>query len=370
MKKISIFLQIILISCLIVGCSGDAESNVNKLEDNKYIKKLPEQIEDGEYIVCINDMELEINSITMMSEVPFHILSSEELSLSDVEVNIETDVPYEVAYVSSTYNTGMFPNYVCLEYSDFDWKNFRKLEASAEYKDIQEFDKMKKASDNEYTALSEEDFPNFYDNLYVIRFDTFEKEYEKQTVNNIDISVKGDKKTFDIGNIYMGIHAKDINAGEYKLHFNSAGRANYNILQNETGTISITNFQMEVKDDVVIKNIYLLNESDSIEVTEATVDIISDEGNFNFKWDEGKEIDLNKGSEVYLNLKVQDEKFVGKQAYSVNIYVNVEYEVDGEICETRMQVLCASKYDGQTLYAMYHDGLDMSGYFIDYLGKR
>ena len=134
-----------------------------------------------------------------------------------------------------------------------------------------------------------------------------------------------------------------------------------------TGIISMSSFEMEVKDDVIIKNIYLLNESDAIEITEANVDIISEEGSFNLKWEKGKDISLEKGTQVYLNFDVHDKKFEGQQTYSVNIYVNVEYEVSGEIYETRTQVLCGSRYDGQTLYAIYHDGIDMLDYFEEYL---
>lgn len=366
-KRVFIFLQIILVSSLIYGCSEKTESGAKQEEDNKYIKELPKQLNGDEYIICMNNMELEINTTTMMAEVPFHILSSEELSLSDVEVNIDTDVPYEVALLESTYNTGKFPEHICLQYNGFDWNRFRELESGAAEEETNEYMEIKKAVENEYNALSEEDFPSFYDNSYVIRFDTFEQEHERQTIETVDISVKGKANTIDMGNVYLGIPAKDINVGEYQLYFVSGGRAYYNILQDVTGTISMKSFEMEVKDDVVIKDIYLLNESDSIEITEATIDVISEEGSFNLKWENGKEISLEKDSQVFLNFDVHDEKFEGQQAYSVNIYINVEYEVDGEIYETRTQVLCGSRYDGQTLYAIYRDGLDMSSYFEDYL---
>ncbi len=367
MKRISIILQIILVCTLVFGCSEKTENGANKVEDNKYIKELPGQIKEGEYIICMNNMDLEINTSTMMAEIPFHILSSEELTLSDVEVNIDTDIPYEVALLESTYNEGKFAEYICLQYNGFDWKRFRELEYSVEEKEIQEYMEIKEAVEREYNALSEKDFPCFYDNSYVIRFDTFEQEYERQTIETIDISVKGNANTIDVGNVYLGITAKDINVGEYQLYFVSGGRAYYNILQDATGTISAKSFEMEVKDNVIIKNIYLLNESDTIEITEATIDIISGEGSYNLEWEKGKDISLDKGSQVYLNFDVCDKKFQGQQAYSVNIYVNVEYEVAGEIYETRTQVLCGSRYDGQTLYAIYGDMLDMSEYYEDYL---
>ena len=365
MKRIILFLQIVIVCTMIYGCSKENEKE-NNIENNKYIKELPNQIKEDEYIVCINDMELEINSVTMMSEIPFHILSTEELSLSDIQVKLDTDVPYEVVSLKSTYNTGKFPDYICLQYNKFDWKSFKELAVSSEKDDLEDYFNIKEEIDKEYKALEEEDFPNYYDNSFVIRLDTFEKKLERHVVDEVEISVKGNTYCVDVGNIYLGIQAKNINVGEYQLSFMSGGRANYNIWQDAEGKISISGFELEVKEDAVIKDIYLLNEAKTIELSEATIDISDGVVSFNSKWEKGKDIELQKGTKAFLNLDVCDENFKGKQSYSVNIYINIEYEVDGEIYETRTQVLCGSRYDSPTLYAIYYDGINMSEYYENY----
>lgn len=364
MKKIIISLQIIIMCICIFGCSDNKDKNI--VYNNKYIKEIPSCLDEGEFVICMNNMDLEINPNTMMAEIPFHIISTEKLSLEDIEINIDTSVPYEIAFLESTYNTGKFSEYICLSYNGFDWKYFKELESSYDELKIEEFKQMKEDISKEYEALSEKDFPTFYDNSYVIRFDTFEQEYERHEINTLEIFVKGSKSTIDIGKVYMGIPAKQINVGDYQLYFLTAGRAYYNIVQDATGIISLKSFEMQVKEDVVIKDIYLLNESSSIKIENVTFDIISDDGTFNLEWTEGKDISLEKGAQVFLNCDVHDEKFEGKQAYSVNIYINVEYEVAGERYETRTQVLCGSRYDSQILYALYVDGQNMSVYFEEY----
>ncbi len=363
------FLSFVLAACFLcitaAGCSDNSESGVNGNDNStkEYFKILPSAFTD-DYIVCINKMDLEIEkSSTMMPNFNFYVLSKEPLAEGDVSVNIDTDIPYKVFYSETTEYEGKFADYICLQYNNMDWNKLKEIENTS---DEEEFLAYKSKIDSEYESLSDKQFPQFYDNKYTVQFD-IEAIHAAEKINEIEVIIKDFSTIVDIGNInFLDYRSEKENVGDYDLSFNSAGCAGVNIAGNTDGLITVPPQGATVKKDIKIKNIYLLNESDTLSINKVDIDLMSEDANINQEWKKGEDFEIEKGTDVTFNFEIKDTKLAENQNYAVNIYILIEYEADGEMYVTSNQVLCETRFDGQTLYAMYKDNIDFRPYFEVY----
>lgn len=364
-KILSLVLAVCFLCLTAAGCSDNGSSGVNENDNSvkEYFKVLPSAFTDN-YIVCINKMDLEIEKgSTMMPTFNFHVLSKEPLADSDVSVNIDTDIPYQVFYNESTEYEGKFADYICLQYNKMDWNKLKKAENTS---DEEEFLAYKAKIDSEYESLSDEQFPHFYDNSYTVQFD-IKAINGTEKINEIEVIIKDFSTKVDIGTIsFLNYRSEKENVGDYDLSFNSAGCAGVNIAGNADGLITVPPQGAKVNKDIKIKDIYLLNESDTLSINKIDIDLMSEDANINQEWKKGEDFEIAKGTEATFNFEIKDTKFAENQNYAVNIYILIEYEADGEMYVTSNQILCETKFDGQILYAMYKDNIDFRPYFKVY----
>lgn len=353
------------------GNGGETGTVAEKGKETKYFEKLPSQYSVGdEPIICINRLNIDnYSGKTLRPGFLINILSMDELTNQDVKINIDIDTPYVLLHQSSEKVEGKFSDYVCLNYNDMDWAKFKELELDISEEGQVEFAKIKESIDTEYGAIDEEGFPEFYDNEFFVQFDMTGEMTENEEFRTVQIVIGEEKYNVDVG--YVGLmysyeSPSHEEYGEYDLLFTGVGRVGYNILQNKEGVIKLNGFEAVANKDVKIKNIKLMNARDSVKIDDVEVNILSEDITINRKWEVGKDIDVAKGSELYFDFSIKDEEFAKVQNYATNIYIQVEYEVDGKMCVNGVQALCESRYDGQTLYAMYKDGVDMSEYYYVY----
>lgn len=345
--------------CFCLSATGCSNNNDSKAEENnsstsEYFKILPSEFTD-DYIICTNNMDLEIaKNVTMMSSFKFNVLSKEPLTDSDVSVDIDTSVPYDIIYNETVETKGKFPDYVCLQYNNMDWKEYDKLMRNPES------DAFSKITE-EYGSLTDEQFPQFYDNTYTVQF-VNDKINAGEKINKMEVTVKGKKYNVDLGNIQF-VDYPEKNVGEHDLAFKSAGCAGVNIAGSKDGIIPIPPREATVNKDIKIKDIRLANKSDTISVNSVDIDLISDDATINQKWKKGVDFEIDKGTELTFNFKFKDTKFAENPNYAVNIYILVEYEADGKTYVASTQALCESRFDSHMLYAMYKDNIDFSSYF-------
>lgn len=369
MIKVKKFLSLLLTGyflCMIsAGCSdnGSGGASESSNTEKEYFEVLPSAFTD-DYIVCINKMDLEIEKgSTMVSAFNFNVLSKEPLSDGDVSVNIDTDIPYEVFYNETTEYEGKFADYICLQYNDMDRNKLRELENTA---DEEEFLAYKAKIDSEYASLPDEQFPHFYDNKYTVQFDT-KAINGAETINEVEVIINNFSEKVDIGTIsFLNYRSERENVGNHDLSFNSLGSAGVNIAGNADGLIAVPAQDATVKKDIKIKDIYLLNESDTLSINKVDIDLKSEDANINREWKKGEDFEIEKGTDVTFNFEIKDTKFAENQNYAVNIYILVEYEADGKTYVTSTQALCETRFDGQALYAMYKDNIDLRNYFKVY----
>lgn len=353
-------LCLILAACCLclsaTGCSNnDSKAEENNSSTTEYFKILPSEFTD-EYIICTNNINLEIglDLETMMSSFKFNVLSKEPLTDGDVSVDIDTNAPYDIIYNETVEAKGKFPDYVCLQYNNMDWKEYDKLMRNPES------DAFSKIAE-EYDSLTDEQFPQFYDNTYTVQF-VNDKINTVEKLDKMEVTVKGKKYNVDLGNIQF-VDYPEKNVGEHDLAFKSAGCAGVNIAGSKDGIISIPPREATVNKDIKIKDIRLANKSDTISVNSVDIDLISDDATINQEWKKGVDFEIDKGTELTFNFKFKDTKFAENPNYAVNIYILVEYEADGKTYVASTQALCESRFDSHMLYAMYKDNIDFSSYF-------
>lgn len=352
MIKAKKLLSFVLISCFVcitaAGCSGNDANNTDKNNETtkEYLKILPSAF-TNDYIVCTNKMDLEIEKgSTAVPSFSFNVLSKEPLAEGDVSVNIDTDIPYEVIYNETTEHKGKFDEYICIQYN----------KANSESID-------KSVIDSEYASLSDEQFPQFYNNQYTVQFD-INAINGGEEINEIEVIIGDFSVKEDIGTIsFINYRSEKENVGDFDLSFNSAGIAWVNIAGNADGLISLPPQDATVNKDIVIKDIYLLNESDTLSVNKVDIDLVSDDTSINQEWKKGEDFEIQKGTKATFNFEIKDAKLAENLNYAVNLYILIEYEADGEMYVTSNQVLCETRYDSQLLYAMYKDNIDFKSYF-------
>lgn len=346
------------------GCSNNDDSKEkdkdkeNNSSTSEYFKILPSEFTD-EYIICTNNMDLEdAKDWTMVSDFKFNVLSKEPLTDSDVSVDIDTNVPYYIIYNETVEAKGKFPDYVCLQYNNMDWKEYDKLKLDP---NDNAFLELTSKIAEEYDSLTDEQFPQFYDNTYTVRF-VPDKINAGEKIDKMEVTVKEKKYNVDLGNIQF-VDYPEINVGEHDFYFNSAGCAGVNIAGGKDGIISIPPRNATVNKDIKIKDIRLANKSDTISVNSVDIDLISDDATINQEWKKGVDFEIDKGTELTFNFEIKDTKFAENPNYAVNIYILVEYEADGKTYVASTQALCESRFDSHMLYAMYKDNIDFSSYF-------
>lgn len=221
-------------------------------------------------------------------------------------------------------------------------------------------------------SLTDKDaFPSFYDNSFNVQFDLDKNNrLVNESFSSADITIDGKTYTIDVGKVFFNNEYQSPaieEYGDYDLIFKTYGRMNYNSDQNKEGSISLSGFKMEAKKDIKIKNVKLMNSSKSLSLEQVDVNLVSEDETINQEWESGKDLCLPADSESLVDFTIKDSDFMKEQAYSVDLYMVIEYEVDGHIYRAETQALCESQYDSQTLYAMYKDHIDMRSLYNDYM---
>lgn len=365
--KIKRILSSILVGCLlcvaVAGCTDDKENNNSKTTntENKYLTVLPSAMTE-DYVVCMNKLDLEIvKETTMMPSFKFHILSKNKLSEGDVKVNIDTGNPYKVLEGTKTECKGKFEEDVCLQYNNMDWEKLEDAESTGNDEDYLEY---KANVDSKYDSLSDDNFPKFYDNEYSVQFNSFQI-YDTKEINEVEVKINDFSTKMDIGSITF-FEYESSNSGDNDLNMNSAGFAGVNIAGNTKGIIGIPAAEATTKKDIVIKDIYLKNSSDTISIDKVDIDLSSDDGDINQEWTKGEDFEIEKGTDVSFNFRFKDTKFAENLNYAVNIYVYIEYESNGKRYVAFTQAMCETEYISSMLYVMYNDNIDFTSYYDVY----
>ena len=264
-----------------VGCSKDNNSedtkknNDSHISDEKekeskdYFSQLPSSIEDGEYVLCVNENNQEIlKDITMNASIVFHVLSKEELNADDVNVEIETSNQFDLLKCESLFVNEKFDKNICMLYNDIDWELLRRLQMSSDSSKQEEFTKISNEIDSQYDSLNDEMFPKFYDNCFKVQFNVTDS-FKSEEINEMKVTVKGKEYNLNIGKmIFVDNYEEDVVSNV--LNFLGIGIMDYNFKPNKEGEILLPGGEIEAADNVTIKDIRLMNNDKNIDIDEVS----------------------------------------------------------------------------------------------------
>lgn len=368
-------LVLVMCTCF-VGCSNNESKEEKTNSDFQYMNKLPSPFtEDDAPVICVNKLNLEIiDGVTMDTGFTFHVLTKSPLDDNSLQMDIDIDTKYELIRSDPIECSGKFEDYICLQYNNMDWNYLKELELRANSEgasNVPGYEKMIKDIDTEYEKLNKDAFPHFYDNEFYCQFDPSKENMNKnESFSTINLTINGESYTVDIGNVYFNYTKKypqSSEFGDYDLQFDEIGRADYGISYNKDGIIGLDDYEMTANKDVKIKNIKIVNQSDEFSLDEVNFTITSDDIVMDQQWKKGEEIAIPAGSDIFVDFKIKDTEFISQPNYAVNVYLILEYEVDGAEYIADTQACCNTRYDSNMLYAMYKDKIDMISYFNDYL---
>ncbi len=383
-KKCTAFLlAATCLSAFAAGCSqgnkddssdtnSKAESGIVIKRESEYFKVFPGELKD-DYVICAGKADLEIiedideaadEDVLSDSSYNFSIISAEPLDDSDIKVEIDTNVPYTVSFWESVESKEKFEQDLCLQYNKFDGNN--------------NDERTEKRINAEYEMLTDDQFPHYYTKLCTVAFGREgsakeENEAEslyipaecfisEESINEMKVSVKGKAYDVNIGEIKFETNTEPGDDGENALSFesDSYGRTNLYTIDNG-GIISLTKYQADIKNDIIIKDIKLLNKSETLSLDEVSIG----EDYLDIReWKKGEDLELSKDSQVYFNFTFKDTAFEKIHDGILKVYLAIEYESGGKTY-TANEVLDfqCNIADPHMLYAIYNDNIDLESYY-------
>ena len=365
-KCISILLTAACLCVSAVGCSQEnekdtsntvstAESGTDTHVDAEYFKVLPGKLKD-DYVICPNKANIEIiRGQTTWSVYSFDIISAKPVEDSDIKVEIDTAIPYTLVIEDSVESNDKFEQDLCLYYNGFDQEKLNDIELHLAQKENAE---MLAKINEEYEKLTDDQFPHFYKRRCRVQF-LWSDDIPEQVIEQMEVTIKDKTYNIDIGEIKFEENPEKGDVGEYDLEFDSAGIGGYDIQTNESGIIYLPPFEASVKKDIKIKNIRLLNKSETISVDNVSIDIEDEDASFNQEWKKGKDLELSKGSKATFNFQIKDTASEKTLNYAVNIFMIVEYESGGKTYIAEAEADCESTLRPHVLYAVYNDNINI-----------
>lgn len=368
-KCISFLLSAICLCASAAGCSPNTDNDISGMVSNdvsetvangntEYFNVLPGELKD-DYVICPNKANLEIiKEYTMQPAYSFDIISAESLKDSDIEVEIDTNIPYYLIFKESVESKEKFERDVCLQYNGFDWKKYNDMELA----DQKGYTEMGAEITEQYDRLTDAQFPHFYIKRCNVQFDTSNLVGEP-IINELKVNVKGKSYNIDVGEIKFFENPSETgDFGEYDLAFDSAGIVGYDLEISKDGIISLPPREAEIKNDIKIKDIRLMNRSETISVDKVSINIEDEDASVNQEWKKGKDLELSKGSKATFNFEIKDTAFEKTLNYAVNIYIVIEYESVGKNYIAEIEADCEGTLNSHILYAIYNDNIDFGSY--------
>lgn len=339
-----------------------------------------------------NDMDLYYNSSSCEFDVIF--ISKEKLNRSDVKVELPVDVPYRAifdmclirqapdaytfmpegeAHVSFTYDT-------YLSYCGFDWaelgKKYQKAQdilTAPQYDEkpvarqeayqaaYDEYWESYQALWEEYIALDATRLPQFYPYLFNISIDmpSIEEEF---AFNTVDVTIKGETTTVDIGEIRL--HPSDaapVTRG-YSDFVEHAFVGSYSPV---TEYNNITNFPYDfvAKEDLVLTGFDIAY--GDVECAEINIRIAGSTKTADFVWDGKSSVEVPKGSQVSILTMITDDRML-EHGFSFHFRPHLTFEADGMQYECGCTFWLYDEIDTYEEYAKYFQDVDTDSFYEDF----
>ena len=315
------------------------------------------------------------------------VLSKHPLDYHDCSVTMPIRTQYtvsarEVPVLARPQSTaedgsGAFPYYLYEIYRGTDWKALKKMIKDSNRALTPELTEQIRAVQDQYLSdfnqLTANELPSFY--TYEIEI-SFPDSYSGNTVYD---------ESCDSIELHLGDFESVLEGGSFEIHGSPLPLEPYRpdsscvgcqqlIMNNGTviypfskGIASVDEVMgLEILEDLTITG-FTFHES-RFEILKLSVAISSESGNaMDFLWDGVSPIRLHAGDQVMLSAVVRDPAWTeNTYEYAARLYPILRYEC-GEEKGTSFGEYYVTYYpDPWETYAVWFDGLDISGYYKDY----
>lgn len=351
----------------------------------------------GIYTSCEN-YDVRIYPINLSQSFIFYIMSEEPLP-EDVKIEADTDIAcqgYIEERAAEQINEQTFPYYLYACYRGMDWNQLaqkhQELEAAYEAEEkaknegaeeavLQQLETERERLEKEYQDLRDEyaeDYRLYLDGentaqpfhwyIATVNFNT-EKLTENKTIHELKLSAGEWTASVPIGNLEI------ICDKENQIAFSGKGiqqrmqamggfvTAPWGTENQRIGSL----MQIQAEENIVLKQLYMYNsETDSPnEIAQAEIILQTDGGTQEFVWKEGDDILVRSGERVSFDILLRDSKMTEAE-YGTKKILILEYELNGELCYTKMEMDLTRERMPWEVYAWRFQGINTQSYFEEY----
>ena len=248
-----------------------------------------------------------------------------------------------------------------LMYQDFDWESLKT--------DPITHSEIRKAWWAKYEkALSE--IPTMYCYRFYIPLKALgidEAATEPQQLKTLTVTLDGQTKTYDLGKVQFLPGKVPCNYSlEGGLEDRSFMRAGYGSGFNKEGHLKVSGLRFVATKDVVLQGISFPG-SEGVTVASCEIVITTPFGDkFNMTWDAYSPIEVDEGSEIQINLIMEDPVRANTLIANTIRYLSLDYSRDGVTYGDYIYMSCSVAVDPYFFYEWCMGGVDVWKYLFEY----
>lgn len=344
------------------------------------------------FVEKTNDIDFYHDSNFSQFDVVF--ISPEWIDRSEVRINLPVDVSFYTRYdmclllqapdaytympdgeaaVSFTYET-------YLSYCGFDWaelgKKYQKAQdilTDPQYDEkpvarqeaylaaYDEYWNSYQALWEEYINLDESRIPKFYPYVVSVMLDTPSVE-EEITFNTVDVIIKGETYTVDIGEIRMHPSEAVQTTDGYSDYMETYNAAAFSPIT-EYNNVNQFNFDFTAKEDLVLTGFDI--PYGNVEYGDVNISISGTEKTADFIWDCKSSVEVPQGSHVSIWVTITDER-LREHGFSFHFWPCLTFEADGMQFDYGYTIWLSHYIDPYEEYAKYYQDIDTDSYYEDF----
>lgn len=248
-----------------------------------------------------------------------------------------------------------------LMYQDFDWESLKT--------DIASQTSILKTWRAKYEkALSE--IPAMYCYRFYIPLRDLgidETATEPQQLKTLTVTLDGQTKTYDLGKVQFLPGKVPCNYSlEGGLEDRSFMRAGYGSGFNKEGHLKVSGLRFVTTKDVVLQGISFPG-SEGVMVVSCEIVITTPFGDkYNMTWDANSPIEVDEGSEIQINLVMEDPVRANTLIANTIRYLSLDYSRDGVTYGDYIYMSCSVAVDPYFFYEWCMGGVDVWKYLFEY----
>ena len=362
--------------------SKESVSSTEPLPNVDYV--LPSILPENDIVVVLEKPQITYyDQISSFRGFQFEIISQDDLSASDLEIQLDTDAGFsyfleevDILNQISSPNTDHppFPLSLFQTYQNMDWKEYLDL-YHANYMFVETEDESYRSKHDKFNEINDSHMAGlqkWYENnpvqykVYTVELNLHDIMAARvDQLNQMTITYKGKTHDFDLD---LSFNYDDAlitaSTGEENL-IATIAMIGVNIPLSEDGLFQLPHIDLNVSRDLIITAMSLYG-TDSVSVESANFSIQSPTMTLDQQWTSGDRLELSEGSLVRVSPLIRDESIKGRTSNHKTYYFLIKYEIDGLEGSSHCEIVAYSKANPYEAVAIHLDGIDITPYYFDF----